>query len=125
MTNSPSIYTDIELSTEIMSASDHRLIQLLFEKFLQHMQIAKMGIQNNERNSRNNAITKAYDIIVYLRSCLKFEDEEMKNFSEQLDSSYIMIQKCLLNATLKNDDEYLELASMMMTNIKSGWDEIG
>lgn len=125
MVNSPSIYSDIELSTEVMSASKHRLIQLLFEKFLVHIQTAKKFMQENDILNRNNAISKANDIITYLRSCLNFDDAETKKMSEQLDSTYVIVQKCLLNAMLKNDIEYLELASTMVNNVKSGWDEIG
>lgn len=126
MTITPSsIYSDIGISTEVMSASSHRLIQLLFEKCMQQMQLAKEYIKNNERVNRNDSIAKANDIIIYLRSCLNIENESTKQFSAQLDSTYLIIQKCLLNAMLKNDIEYLELATMMLTNIKSGWDQIG
>ena len=125
MANSLSVYADIDLSTDVMSASPHRLIQLLFGKFVQHTQLAKQAISSNNRANRNHHITKANDIIVYLRACLKYDDENIKKFSSQLDSSYALIQKCLINATLKDDGEYLELASQMMTTIKSGWDQIG
>lgn len=118
-----SAYTDIEASTEVMSASGHRLIQLLFEKFLQQVNLAKTHVNNNARTERNACITRANDIITYLRSCLNFTDSTQE-FCNQLDSTYVVVQKCLLNATLKNDVEYLELASMMITNVKSGWDQI-
>ncbi len=118
-----SAYTDIEASSEVMSASGYRLIQLLFEKFLQQINLAKTHLNNDAKLERNNCITKANDIITYLRSCLNF-DESTNEFSTQLNLTYVNVQRCLINATLKNDVEYLELASMMITNVKSGWDQI-
>lgn len=123
--NQTSLYEEVELTTEVMAASNHRLIQMLYEKSLQQLQITKTNIQNAQLEARNKNISRTYDIITYLRSCLNFKDENTKELSSMLDNNYIMIEKCLLNATLKNDIESINTALIILTNIKSGWDEIG
>lgn len=124
MTNSPTLYTDIELSTEIMSASGHRLVQMLLEKTLQQIQTAKNGIEKRETEVRNQSISKANEIVTYLAMCLNFKDESAKELSNLLLTNYSIVEKCLLNAMLKNDVGYLDIATTVISNIKSGWDQI-
>lgn len=124
LNKSISAYSDIELTTEVMSASPHRLVQMLYEKFLHHMEIAKNSMGKNKEVA-NTSIKKASDIVAYLRECLKADNDETRKVAEQLDSSYVIVEKCLLNATIKKDKEYLDIAAMVIANIKSGWDQIG
>ncbi|RDI39952.1 flagellar export chaperone FliS [Aquicella lusitana] len=125
MNTSPAIYSEIEITTEVMSASRHRLIQMLFEKCLQQIQLAKAFVSSNEMDNRNNCIKKANEIILYLRACLNFQEKSAVDLANLLDSNYVFIEKCLLNAMLKNDEAYLDIALIVINNIKSGWDEIG
>ncbi len=41
-------YGEIEVSSEVMSASSHKLIQLLMNKCLQQIQLAKVNMTANE-----------------------------------------------------------------------------
>lgn len=125
MGNTPSAYSEIEVSTDIMTASNHRLIQLLFGKCLFHIRNAKTHLNNKDIANRNKSIAGANDIITYLRDCLKSDDAKTKKFSDQLHDSYALIQNYLLNAMITNNIEYLELTYSMIETIKSGWDEIG
>ena len=118
------LYSDIELETEVMTASNHRLIQMLIDKSLQHMKIAIVAMAEKDVPRKNKAISKAANIINYLRTCLNFNDERTVELATLLDSIYVFIEKSLLNATLRNDAHYVEQAEKVITILKSGWDGI-
>ena len=123
-TTTPEVYQDIELTTEVMNASEHRLIQMLMVKCLQKIRLAKTYITKENLKQKHKAINHAADIIAYLRTCLNFEDPTAIEMSKLLDSIYEYLAKSLLAATLKNDVQYLELAEKALANIKLGWDGI-
>lgn len=124
MQSTPQLYSDIELTSEISTASDHRLIQLLLDKCLQHIRLSKIYIVEKDITKKYHAINKAKDIVVYLRSCLNFENENAKELADLLDSLYQFLEISMLKAALKNDVTYLEQAEAVLFNIKSGWDGI-
>lgn len=124
MGNPQNLYSDIELTTEVMDASKHRLIQLLYEKCLQQISFAKNAIVDKDIKRRHQTIAKAGDIVHYLRTCLNFKDDQTKELSSLLDINYVFVEKCLLKATLKNDIEPLDQAHLVLSTIKSGWDGI-
>lgn len=122
--SSTQLYSDIELETEVMTASNHRLIQMLIDKSLQHMKMAIAAMAEKDVPKKNKSISKAANIINYLRTCLNFNDERTVELATLLDSIYVFIEKSLLNATLRNDAHYVEQAEKVITILKSGWDGI-
>lgn len=122
--NKSAAYAEIGLSTEVESASSHRLIQMLYEKCLRELQLAKNSIEANNLEHRNQAILKASAVVIYLRACLNFQDDSANKLSSLLDENYHLVEKCLLNASLKNDAKFLDMATTVISNIKAGWDEI-
>lgn len=124
MPTSTNTYLDIELSTEVESASSHRLIQLLIDKCMQHLLNAKNATIANDLKHKNYAITRANNIVGYLRACLNLENDTTKELATQLDELYAFMENRLLYATLKNQSEYLEQAEIVLSNIKAGWDGI-
>ena len=123
MTTMPSAYKEVEMSTEIMSASPHRIIQMLFDRCLQQIHQAKHYVEKNDIINRNKCIVAACAIVSHLRDCLHFDDQT-KQMAELLNKNYVLVEKSLLNAMLKNDADYLNMAAIIITNIKSGWDQI-
>jgi len=124
MSNANQAYREIEISTEVMTASGHRLIQIMLERCLQNIEFAKSYIQNKEVNSKSQAILKSLDIVEYLRLCLNHTDEKAKELSALLDSLYAYLQNNLRQANMTNDPEYLEKAKAVLVDIKAGWDGI-
>lgn len=117
-------YNEIELSTDVMTASSHRLIQLLFNKCLQNMELAKIYIEKKDILKKCQSISKAMYIINYLRACLNFKDKTAYELSTLLDSIYKFIEKELLEANLRNDIDFLNRAINLLSTIKAGWDGI-
>jgi len=124
MNNQIEMYNDVELTSEVMSASSHRLIQLLFENVLQRMKLAKLTMINNNHNEKLKHLSKACSIFEYLRLCLKAEDKKSQELTELLSLIYIRSEKNLFYAGLKNDVSYIDETILMISNVKEGWDGI-
>jgi len=124
MSHSSQVYSEIEVSSEALTASRHRLVQMLLEKCLQQIESAKKAILNNDIQKRHHTISKSTEIISYLRICLNFQDKQAKEMVQLLDSLYEFLEKNLLYATLKSDVVYLDQAREVLQNIKTGWDGV-
>lgn len=118
-------YHTIAAETEVLDASPHRLIQLMFERCLQQMRLAKHFMERKEINNKCNAIAKAHDIIIHLRAALNYEVQEARPLSEKLNNVYQYIETCLFKANLKNDAAALDEAISKLMPIKTSWDHIG
>ncbi|MHB1221447.1 MAG: flagellar export chaperone FliS [Gammaproteobacteria bacterium] len=120
-----SAYKEIDITTDVMTASAHRLIQLLLNRCLEHMQTTKKQIEANLLREKCASISKATDILEYLRLCLNMEDAKAKTISVTLDQLYTYIEKLLLLANLQNDTTHIDEAMKLLRNIKEGWDGAG
>jgi flagellar protein FliS len=121
MKNIYETYQDIGLSSEVTSASPAELIQLLFEKTIQQINIIKNSIEINDLKMKYVAINKLSDIISYLRDCLHGEDEKTLHVVTVLDSFYELIQSKLLVVSFKNDIDSLNQIHNMLSQVSSAW----
>ncbi len=124
MTNANQAYQEIEISTEVMTASGHRLIQLLLERCLQNIEFIKNYMNAKDMNGKSQTIMKTLDIVEYLRLCLNHTDAKTKELSALLDSLYAYLQNNLRQANMTNDIAHLESAKSVLLDIKAGWDGI-
>lgn len=115
-------YQNIDLESQVLSASPHKLIQMLLDGCLQRISIAKIHIQNGNIPEKIKMITKAIDIVVALRCNLA--DIDNNEVSKQLFSLYEFVENHLIFANLKNSIEKLDEAYHIINTIKSGWDAI-
>lgn len=118
-------YHQIAAETEVLDASPHRLIQLLLDRCIQQMQLAKHFMERHDIPKKCAAINKAHDIILHLRAALNQDDKEAKRLSEKLNDVYVYIEKCLFKSNLKNDASLLDEAISKIMPIKTSWDQIG
>lgn len=119
------VYNDVSVSSEVLSASKHRLVQMLIDKCMSQMEAAKMCIINKNMTAKHKTIASALDIIAHLHGSLNLKDEAAKELSNQLAGIYVFMERNLLKANLKNDSGYIEQAQAVLANIKEGWDKIG
>lgn len=124
MINANKAYSDIEISTDVLTASSHRLIQLMLDKCAQHIELTKTYIMVNDISKKAHSISKALDIVEYLRLCLNHDDEKAKELSALLDSLYAYMQENLMQANVTNNIKFLDEAKKVLMEIKSGWDGI-
>lgn len=119
------IYNEVETSTDVMGASSHKLIQLMMDKCLQHIEVSKNYIMVKDDYQKNLSIAKALDIVEYLRLCLNHNDPKAEKLASMLDALYAYLQKNLVQANMNNDIAFLDEAKKILSTIKEGWDGIG
>jgi flagellar protein FliS len=118
-------YNEIEIDSEVMEASPHRLVQLMYEKCIDGIQISRHLMRENDVPKKCRAITKVIDIVNYLKISLNMEAEEAKELSQHLHNVYSYIEHQLSLANLKNETIYLDNALSKLQKIKESWDKIG
>lgn len=124
MINASKMYSEVELTTDIMTASSHRLIELLFNKYMQKLELAKNFILNKDYISKSQSIQRAFEILQYLRNCLNYESTRSLELVKLLDSIYEYAQKQLLEADRTNEVACIEEARKIISEVKMGWEGI-
>ncbi len=118
------IYKEIELDTEIMQASPHRLVQMMFEKCMDGIIISRQLMRENDTPKKCHMLTKVINIICHLRDTLDMENEECRELSTHLKNVYDYIEHQLIMANLKNEPIYLDNAMKHLQRISAAWDKI-
>ena len=117
-------YGDIAVTTDVTGSSPHRLIQLLFEKCLQHINSAKLHIEHHEVGKKIASVNKALDIFGYLRGCLNLDSHHTRELASQLDMLYDYLERIIILANTNNAIAQLDEAATLLSVVKSGWDGI-
>lgn len=118
------IYDEIELTSDVMSASNHRLIALLFNKYMQRIHHAELSMNEKHYEKKAREIVGALQILQYLRNCLDYRNDQSKELVVLLDSLYAYAQRNLTEANIHNDLSYLNEAKKVIEEVKAGWDGI-
>lgn len=103
--------------------SPHELIKMLFEGGIKNINIAKSCLQHGNIEGKGIHTSKALDIIGLLRSSLNHDVDSV--LPSMLLQTYDYLEYRLLEANLLNDKRMFAEAIDLLTEIKSGWDEIG
>lgn len=116
-------YADVNLHSQISSASPHQLISMLFDGA--HSAIIKALILMKKGNvaARGAAISKAITIIDSgLRASL--DHEKGGEISRDLERLYDYMIRTLMQANLNNDDNALKQVDELLTRIADTWKAI-
>ena len=117
------MYEEVNAHSEVMTASSHRLIQLLFDKCLEQLNYAE-GKQLSDERAYAIALGRAIEIVAYLRACLRYEDEQTANLAHHLETLYAYSHRALVQISLKPNEQLLNEVKTVLRNIKEGWDGI-
>lgn len=115
-------YQSIATQSRIDEATPHRLIQLMMERALAKIGLAKTQIQQGQVQDKGNSITDAIGIINGLQASLNHSAD--KRMSENFDALYAYMMRRLLQANLKNDTGILDEVSNLLRELKEAWDAI-
>lgn len=116
-------YADVNLHSQISSASPHQLISMLFDGA--HSAIIKALILMKKGNvaARGAAISKAITIIDSgLRASL--DHEKGGEISRDLERLYDYMIRTLMQANLNNDDNALKQVDELLMRIADTWKAI-
>lgn len=115
-------YQNIEVNTGVLDASPERLILLLMQGAEQRLSAAKGHLERGQIGPRCEKISQALAIITELRSSLNHEVGG--ELSERLDALYDYMGRRLMTANANVDPAGLEEVRMLLSQVRSGWEEI-
>lgn len=118
-----SSYAKIGFESEVLGASPHRLIAMLFEGALREIATARKGIARNDIPAKGASIGRAISIIGEgLSGSLNMEAGG--ELAQNLRKLYDYMALRLTEANLKNDVGMLDEVTRLLLEIKDGWDGI-
>ncbi|TRW49059.1 flagellar export chaperone FliS [Aliidiomarina halalkaliphila] len=117
-------YGRVSVESNVLSASPHQLISMLFDGAQQAIKSARLHMSNGNIAEKGKAISKAIDI-VNSGLLAAVDKEKGGDLAERLESLYTYISSLLLKANLKNDEALLDEAARLLEDIGSAWKEIG
>lgn len=115
-------YRKLDAQGTIEDASPHRLIQLMMERTLTKIGIARAHIERSEMPQKGRAIGAAIDLINALQASLNHDADA--RLSESFDALYDYMMRRLLEANLSDDISILDEVSGLMKELKEAWDAI-
>ncbi len=107
---------------EVDFANPHRIIQMLMQRFLEHVAHARGAMERKEIERKNEHIKKAIMISAGLRDSLDFE--QGGDIARQLEALYSYFNVCLTEANLHDSVEMLDEVRDLMLEIKTAWDQV-
>ncbi len=115
-------YQKVNVTSEVLEADPHRLIQLLMEAALTRMAQAKGAIQRNDMQEKARLLGRVSEIIQTLQSSL--DHNNGAELAANLERLYDYMVRRLLEATSKNDTDMIDEVMGLMLEVKTGWDGI-
>ncbi len=115
-------YRQLAIRHEIESASPHRLIQLMMERVLAKISIAKAHMERGAISHKGQQLSDAISIISGLQASLNHEPDA--RLGGNFDAVYDYMSRRLLESNLKNDRDGLNEVADLMREIKSAWDVV-
>lgn len=113
-------YQQVSVSSSVMGASPHRLVQMLMEGALERIALAKESMARNEIAMKGQNIGRAIHIVGGLQGSLS--KEAGGEIAENLSNLYDYMVGRLLVANSQNDESILDEVSGLMIELKTGWD---
>lgn len=115
-------YQRLDTESNIEAATPHRLIQLMMERALAKIGIARGHMQQGEVSEKGSNIGDAISIINGLQASLNHKADE--KMSANFDALYAYMMRRLLEANLRDDVGTLDEVSGLLQELKEAWDAI-
>lgn len=115
-------YQQIDTQSSIASATPHRLIQLMMERALAKMGVAKAHMERAEVCEKGDNIGDAISIISGLQASLNHKANA--RLSANFDELYSYMMRRLLEANLRDEPSILDEVSSLLQELKEAWDAI-
>lgn len=115
-------YQKIGIETEIESATPHRLIQLMMERVLTKIAVARGFMERESVAEKGKHIGDAISIVSGLQASLNHKPDE--RLAGNFDALYDYMARRLLEANLKNDATMLDEVAGLMRELKEAWDAV-
>lgn len=115
-------YQTVDVSSAVHGASQHKLISMLLDGAITALARAKGMIERQDMQGKTAQINKVTDIIVGLKGSL--DVEKGGEIAANLDELYNYMIRQVMLANRSNDPAPLAEVGALLTEIKTGWDEM-
>jgi flagellar protein FliS len=115
-------YQQIDTESTIENASPHRLIQMMMERALTKIGLARAHMERKEVADKGSNISDAISIISGLQASLNHKADA--RMSENFDALYTYMMRRLLEANLRDDPNILGEVTSLLRELKEAWDAI-
>ena len=117
-------YARVGVETSVNAASAHKLIELLFNGFMDAIVQARGAMRAGQIEPKGKAIGRAARIVEEgLKAGLNLEGGG--RLAADLDSLYAYVGLRLLQANLRNDEEALDECARLLGPLRDAWVAIG
>jgi len=115
-------YQRIGIKSEVESATPHRLIQLMMERVLTKIAMARGHMERESIAEKGAQIGSAVEIISGLQASLNHKPDQ--SMAGNFDALYEYMMKRLTEANFRNDPKILDEVAGLMRELKEAWDAI-
>lgn len=115
-------YQDVNTRMEIETASPHRLIQMMMERALAKIAMARGAIDQGEIARKGELIGDTISIISGLQVSLNYKAS--KKLAQNFDALYDYMTRRLLDANVASDAGILLEVANLLHELKEAWDAI-
>lgn len=115
-------YQQMNTRYAVETATPHRLIQLMMERTLTKIAVARGHMERGAVSEKGKHIGDAIGIISGLRASLNHKADA--RLSGNFDALYDYMSRRLLEANLRDDQKILDEVSGLLRELKEAWDAI-
>ena len=115
-------YQKLNVSSEVLEADPHRLIQILLEAALSRLAQAKGAMSRQDMATKGVLLGKVADIVQSLQTSLNHS--QGGELSQQLERLYDYIAFRLVEASSQNDIAMIDEVMELLLTVKGAWDGI-
>ncbi len=115
-------YQQLDTHSNVENATPHRLIQMMMERAITKIGIARRHLERKEVSDKGRNISDAISIINGLQASLNHKADA--KMSENFDALYAYMMRRLLEANLHNDPGILDEVTGLLRELKEAWDAI-
>lgn len=116
-------YKQIGNQSDVETASPHRLIQLMMERVITKIAMARGHMDRGSVAEKGRNVGDAIDIITVLQASLN--DKPNRQLARNFDALYDYMTRRLVEANLRDDVVLLDEVTGLMRELKEAWDAIG
>jgi flagellar protein FliS len=115
-------YQKVGVTSGVMDATPHRLVQMLLDGAVEKISIAKGALERDDIPEKGKYIVWAVTIVEGLRASLDLE--RGGEIATNLDSLYEYMGRRLTAANIDNDPEILAEVAGLLSEIRDAWDAV-
>lgn len=116
-------YGRVGVETDVLSASPHRLVALLFDGVMESMNLAIAAIQAGNTAVKNNALCRSVRILDEgLKAALNLDSSQL---ARDLRDLYAYVCMRLTHANLHSDVAAIEECKRLLAPVRDAWATIG